>query len=93
MAEKKKVAVKTEEAKVASASGKKTADQKTAAKKITAKETATNKIAVAPQVAKKTPVHGEIARLAFQLWIERGRPHGSDRHDWLRAEQQLKKGE
>ncbi|HLY41614.1 MAG TPA: DUF2934 domain-containing protein [Terracidiphilus sp.] len=33
--------------------------------------------------------HEEIARLAHRLWAERGRQHGHDAEDWLRAEQQL----
>ena len=40
-------------------------------------------------VAKRTPSYEEIARLAEQLWIERGRPFGSPEVDWLRAEQKL----
>lgn len=30
-----------------------------------------------------------IAALAYQLWIARGRPHGSHDQDWLEAERQL----
>ena len=29
----------------------------------------------------------EVERLAYQLYLERGGQHGSDREDWLRAEQ------
>jgi hypothetical protein len=32
----------------------------------------------------------EIATLAYQLWVDRGRPDGSDQEDWLRAEAMLK---
>ena len=32
----------------------------------------------------------EIAQLAHQLWNERGRQHGHDADDWLRAEQLLR---
>jgi len=32
----------------------------------------------------------EIARLAHQLWNDRGRQHGHDAEDWLRAEQLLR---
>ena len=31
----------------------------------------------------------EIQRLAYQLWIERGRPEGSPQDDWERAERLL----
>jgi len=27
-----------------------------------------------------------IAETAYYLWEKRGRPHGSDMHDWLEAE-------
>ena len=30
-----------------------------------------------------------IAELAYRLWNERGRPHGSEEEDWLEAERQL----
>ena len=32
----------------------------------------------------------EIAQLAHQLWNERGRQHGRDAEDWLRAEELLR---
>jgi len=32
----------------------------------------------------------EIAELAHQLWNERGRQHGRDAEDWLRAEELLR---
>ena len=32
----------------------------------------------------------EIAQLAHQFWNERGRQHGHDADDWLRAEQLLR---
>ena len=35
------------------------------------------------------PTHEEIARLAYQLWEERGRPEGSPELDWERAEAAL----
>jgi len=31
----------------------------------------------------------EIARVAYQLWEQQGRPAGKDLEFWLRAEQQL----
>ena len=33
--------------------------------------------------------HEDIARLAYQLWEERGHPVGSSEIDWFRAEQEL----
>ena len=35
------------------------------------------------------PTDQEIAQLAHQYWIERGRPHGSSEVDWNRARQEL----
>lgn len=32
----------------------------------------------------------EVARLAHQLWDQRGRQHGKDADDWFRAEQLLR---
>lgn len=36
------------------------------------------------------PTREEVAALAYQLWIERGSPHGSHEEDWHRAEAQLR---
>ena len=33
---------------------------------------------------------GEIATVAYQLWLDNGCPVGSDREDWFRAEAMLK---
>src|ERR1039458_8117304 len=32
----------------------------------------------------------EIATVAYQLWLDNGRPVGSDKEDWFRAEAMLK---
>jgi hypothetical protein len=32
-----------------------------------------------------------IAALAYQIWLERGCPIGSDQEDWFRAEEDLRK--
>jgi hypothetical protein len=32
---------------------------------------------------------GQIAALAYQLWLDRGGPYGSPEEDWLRAEREL----
>jgi hypothetical protein len=34
--------------------------------------------------------HDKIAMRAYEKWCKRGRPHGSDRQDWLEAEAELK---
>ncbi len=39
------------------------------------------------------PAADEVASLAYQLWIERGSPHGSHEEDWYRAEEQLRAAE
>ena len=33
--------------------------------------------------------HEDIARRAYELFVERGAEHGGDLDDWLRAEQEL----
>ena len=37
-----------------------------------------------------SPTESEIATVAYQLWLERGCPIGSDQEDWFRAEAMLK---
>ena len=34
--------------------------------------------------------HDKIAMRAYEKWCKRGRPHGTDRQDWLEAEAELK---
>ncbi len=34
--------------------------------------------------------HDKIAMRAYEKWIKRGRPHGSDMIDWVEAEIELK---
>jgi hypothetical protein len=34
----------------------------------------------------------QIAILAYEIWISRGRPHGSDQDDWFEAEKRLRTG-
>ena len=36
------------------------------------------------------PTESEIAAVAYQLWLDRGCPVGSDQEDWFRAEAALK---
>ena len=36
------------------------------------------------------PQHNQIAALAYQLWLDRGCPHGSPEDDWHRAEAKLR---
>ena len=38
------------------------------------------------------PTESEIATVAYQLWLDKGCPAGSDQEDWLRAEAMLKNG-
>ncbi len=46
--------------------------------------------APASGAVKNEPNAEEVAALAYQLWIERGSPHGSHEEDWYRAEEQLR---
>jgi len=41
-------------------------------------------------IATVSPTESEIATVAYQLWLERGCPIGSDEEDWFRAEAMLK---
>ena len=41
-------------------------------------------------VQTNTPDPDEIRTLAYQHWIQRGRPFGSPENDWFRAEQELR---
>ncbi len=34
--------------------------------------------------------HEKIAMRAFEKWCKRGRPHGSDKQDWIDAEKELR---
>ena len=66
------------------------AEKKTTTRKAPARKTV--QAAAAPaehNPAKHAPTYEEVARLAEQFWIERGRPHGSPEVDWLRAEATL----
>jgi hypothetical protein len=42
-------------------------------------------------VAEAEPTHEEIARRAYELFLERGGDGGHDSDDWLRAEAELRK--
>jgi len=68
----------------------KTAATKTAAVKTAAVKTAKPKTAAMKVATKTVPTHAEVAALAHKFWQERGGHHGSDAHDWLRAEKELK---
>ena len=36
------------------------------------------------------PAHGDIAKLAHELWVQQGRPSGTSERDWLEAERRLR---
>jgi Protein of unknown function (DUF2934) len=61
----------------------------TAVKAAESKATVPNKSAARSKVMQMKASHEEIARLAHRFWTERGRQHGHDTEDWLRAERQL----
>ena len=42
-----------------------------------------------PTLPTPGPSHEETARLAYSYWEARGREHGSDLEDWVRAEREL----
>lgn len=49
----------------------------------------TGKPVIIPDTVQE-PKHEQIAALAYDLWIERGSPHGSHEEDWHRAAEQLR---
>jgi hypothetical protein len=44
---------------------------------------------LARTTARRAPTHDEIARRAYELFLQRGGQHGSHEQDWLRAESEL----
>ena len=34
--------------------------------------------------------HEKIAMRAYEKWCKKGRPHGTDKQDWMEAEQELR---
>jgi hypothetical protein len=60
-----------------------------AAKVVEPKEATAAKRAAKPTVTQMKASREQIAELAHRFWLERGRQHGHDAEDWLRAEQQL----
>lgn len=54
----------------------------------------------APQVSRArviepagAPSHEQIARRAYEIWMGRGMPDGTDHENWLEAEKQLRSGQ
>jgi len=43
----------------------------------------------APSTGTMIP-HEKIAMRAYEKWCKRGRPHGSDKQDWIDAERELR---
>jgi hypothetical protein len=38
-----------------------------------------------------TLTHDQIAKRAYEKWIKKGRPHGTNVQDWLEAEAELRR--
>jgi len=57
--------------------------------KTTAPKTTTTKAKPARAKVTMMASHEQIAALAHRYWTERGKQHGHDAEDWLRAEQEL----
>jgi hypothetical protein len=43
-----------------------------------------------PQTTPIKVPHDKIAQRAYEKWVKRGRPNGSNEQDWLEAEAELK---
>jgi hypothetical protein len=68
-----------------------TAEKKTRTAKAPAKRAAAARAAepAVEAAEKRVPSYDDVAQLAEQFWVERGRPYGSPEVDWLRAEATL----
>lgn len=66
--------------------------EKATAKKTTAKKTAAPRSAKATDgtASRREPSQEDIARRAYEIYLERGGRHGNDADDWLRAERELR---
>jgi hypothetical protein len=62
------------------------------AKPISRKSTARGSISARREPAAPNPSQETIAKLAYQLWQERGCPDGSPEEDWYRAQHVLDAG-
>lgn len=45
---------------------------------------------LASQPMRREPDQEEIAKRAYELYVQRGGEHGRDQEDWLRAEAELR---
>jgi len=45
---------------------------------------------VAMETTAARPDHNNVEALAYELWVQRGCPLGSDQEDWFRAEAELR---
>ena len=69
---------------------KKSTAKKATAKKTTKKApTATKRPTNGARAKKASPTQEDIARRAYELFIQRGYEHGHDMEDWLQAERDL----
>jgi Protein of unknown function (DUF2934) len=69
---------------------KPTARKKTSASASAPKSIAPNRKTATKVTEMRTVTDHDIALLAHRFWNERGRRHGHDAEDWLRAEQELR---
>jgi len=58
-----------------------------------ASDKARERVGGKPGANRRAPGEEAIARLAYQLWLERGSPEGSAEDDWFRAEEALRASE
>lgn len=59
------------------------------AKRNTRKSKSVPPAAPAVVVATSSPSHEQIARRAYELYLQRGATHGCDLQDWIAAEREL----
>jgi Protein of unknown function (DUF2934) len=52
-----------------------------------------SRVATPPTTPGNAPVkipHEKIAKRAYEKWVQRGRPQGTDTQDWIEAEAELR---
>ena len=56
-----------------------------------------SRVATPPMTPASTPAnqqvkvpHDKVAKRAYEKWVQRGRPQGTDKQDWMEAEAEIR---
>jgi hypothetical protein len=71
-------------------STRRTSSTKTMSQPATASKTVPPPMLAQGQASSPAIPAEKIARRAYEMWCQRGCPHGSDQQDWYQAEQELR---